>query len=87
MDEITRKRLAKPGPSDSWTPVECLQAAIDDIERGEIRCQRVILIMIDEPPSGGMEIHPYKAHVRWAEMFGYVHMFLALQYRKWMGGE
>lgn len=85
MDEITRKRLRKPGDSGSWTPKECLQRALDDIESGEEKPTRCLVIFIEDPIPDGMSITPYRANLNRLEEIGYLNLHMSIQLDKWKG--
>lgn len=86
MDEITRKRLRQKGPSQSWTPKEALQRAIDDIDTGAEKPTRAIIILIGESPDGdGMSIAPYRVNVSRVEEVGYLELYKSIALDRWKG--
>lgn len=53
MDEVTRRRLSRIEKSVDITPVELLRMVIDDIERGEIDPDGLVVVYCKRP--GGDE--------------------------------
>lgn len=66
MDEVTRRRLQSIENSRDITPVELLRMVLDDIERGEINPDGLVVIWCRRPKAGddrGWECGTYRANM------------------------
>lgn len=63
MDEVTRKRLQSIECSKDIKPVELLRMVIDDIERGEINPDGLIVIWCRRPQDEDWSSGTYRSNI------------------------
>lgn len=63
MDEFSRKRLNAVKDSRDLSVVELLRLAIDDIEKGELVCDGVVVVFTDRPDDKNWTYETYRANM------------------------
>ena len=63
MDEATRKRLKSIERSVDMAPIDLLRMAIDDIERGEIDPDGLVIVWCRRPADGPWDAGTYRANL------------------------
>lgn len=59
-DELASKRVEKAKDNMDVRPVDLLRAMATDIERGEIKCDGLLLIYANRPKDGPWEYGAYR---------------------------
>lgn len=61
MDEVTRKRIQRIERAVDITPLELLRMVIDDIERGETKCDGLMVVWCRRPKDEDWAAGTYRA--------------------------
>lgn len=63
MNELERARLRKTTDNTKLTPVELLKLLIDDIERGECKCDGLVILTVNRPEGEPWEYGSYRCQM------------------------
>lgn len=89
MDEITRKRLKRAGPSRSWTPRDALECALLEITEGTEKANRCLILLIHDEGNDedGMTLVPYRSNITRSMEVSYLELHKAIMIDKWRGND
>lgn len=63
LDEVTRRRLDNVADCRELSPIDILRAMIDDIQRGELDCDGLLLVWCKRPAEGEWKAGTYRANL------------------------
>lgn len=85
MDEVTRRRLQSIENSRDITPVEVLRMVLDDIERGEISPDGILVLYCTRPEDGEWVCGSYKSNLPYNQELVQIELARERCLRAWIG--
>lgn len=84
MDDLRRARLDRIDDAADISPVDILELAADDIRRGKVDADAVLIIAVKRCEDGSVEFERYRARMNRMEEYGYLGAAQKFTMDKWL---